>query len=94
MSNTEYLAATKKVLENPAAYGINQCCLCLRKRIHFVGIMIPDEDSELHRALNPPKGKRRTVFYGLCEECSESDEPQKVVDRVEANLLRDLSQRQ
>lgn len=90
MTQEEYKETVEKVANNPAAYGIRDCILCGRETIAIVGVCFPDTGSELHKKLQEPKGKRRSVFYGMCRECVNSDTPENLSQRIDEILLQNF----
>jgi hypothetical protein len=51
----------------------------------YVGIFFPNQEFSIR--IGAPKGKIRTVFYRLCEDCSQLPNGREL---VEAGILRDL----
>ena len=90
MTASEYSKTINKVTKNPAAYGIRECVLCGRESISLVGICFPDTGSELHKSLNAPANKSRSVLYGVCRECAEEGLTEEMSKRIDEIILKSI----
>jgi hypothetical protein len=71
-------------LRNPTKYGISGCALC-RGNIAVTAIFKPTE--AFGNRIGQPKGKRRLVVYGLCNQCSLRSD---LADAVEREILKQM----
>ena len=79
------------IIKDPSKYGLDECLLCHARGYPedgIVGMFCPD--NPMAKRLGEPVGKKRILFYLICDKCYGTKEKTEITDNVEKIFLKEL----